>query len=157
MTDDELHDAIDRDDRARALADAGDDAGCAARMMAVLPPVAAEYVPVRTLIYWGALTGVRARIQHAQADDTSPVQALALSYMDLIRDQDSPGLSVTDPAVVGPGGMLDAFAAAGVFAADGPGSKADLVAQAPTTPAVVTTDDVSRAWARHRPGGKVGG
>lgn len=155
MTDQQLHDAISADATAKALADAGNDSGCAARMSAVLPAVSAQYVPVRTLIYWGALTGARAKMQVASNDNASPVQSLAISYMDLIRDSNSPGLDVTDPNIIGTGGMLDAFVATTILTASGAGSKADLIAQAPTSPAVVPVDQVSRAWLQHRPNGKV--
>jgi hypothetical protein len=139
-----LHDAIAADPTALSLVNAGDRAGCAARMSAVLSPIPSRYIPVNTMIYWGALTGVRAKMQKTANDDTSPVQSLAISYMDMIRSANSPGLDTFDPNIVGPGGMLDGFTAAGVFAGDGAGSKAHLLTFA-MTPAVVTADDIERA------------
>jgi hypothetical protein len=80
---------------------------------------------------------------------------MAISYMDMIRNTNSPGLDTHDEDIVGEGGLLDAFAAAGVFAAEGPGSKEHLLSMAPTSPVAVTASDVSRAWARHRPDGRI--
>ena len=173
MTDQELRDAIAADPEAASLAASGNDAGCAARMAIVLPPIPDRYVPIRRLIYWGALTGARAKFEQQAASDASPVQSIALAYMDMVKDSGSPGLDLQDPAIVGataeaPGyyvagsghavtapGMLDAFAAAGVFAASGPGSKDDLLSQGTSSPASVSAADVSRAMLPDRPEGRI--
>jgi hypothetical protein len=155
MTDDALYADIQADPAAKALADAGRDADCAARLAAVLPPVAGRYIPVRTLIYFGAVGGVRARMQAAGADANSPIQSLAISYMDMIRDANSPGLDLADPAIAGGGGLLDAFAQAGVFSDSGAGSVGHLLSLAPAAPAAVDHSQVSRAMERDRPDGRI--
>ncbi len=58
-----------------------------------------QYVTVRELIYWGAKTGVRARIE-STANAAGTAQAIALAYRDMLGGQ-SPGLDTLDPAVVG--------------------------------------------------------
>jgi hypothetical protein len=155
VTPDELHDIIVANPSVKALADQGYDAAAAAAVNPLIPPAPQQYIPVRTLIYWGALTGVRKRMQAIAQDNTSPYQSLAISYMDMIRDANSPGLDAQDSAIVGAGGFLDGLTAAGILSTSGSGSKAHLISVTPTSPVVVDAHAVSVAWSRYRPEGKV--
>jgi hypothetical protein len=122
MTDQQLLAAIQGDATAAALAAAGNDAGCAARLAVILPAVPQRYLPVPALIYWGALTGMFAKMA-AAANAPSPVQSPALAFQAMVQCSTSPGLDTSDPAIVGAGGMLDAFTAEGVFNATSPGGR----------------------------------
>ena len=82
-------------------------------------------VPLAKILVWGAQTGVRKAIEAAANNASSPVQGIALATIDLLRGGLVSALDVTDPAIGGTGGMLDALVSAGVMTAD---QKAQLVA-----------------------------
>lgn len=143
MTPADLYTAIQADPAAAALAAAGNDAGCAARMAAVLPPVLGV-VRSRDLLIWGAKTGVRARIEAKLTDP--PVGAICLAVRDLLYSGgDFDGANPDNQT------MIVALVSAGVMTSDDQASLLTLAAR----PYPVTADDVSAAMAPHRPNGKV--
>jgi hypothetical protein len=159
MIDQQLHDAIYADATAKALADAGNDAGCAARMQAILPPTlgpcyvnergvfAAIPDPTAAEAFMQGLEAVAAGNPSANPPVApNPVIARALKWM----ATDSIGIDVSFASVRG---MLDQLAAAGALNAASVATIKALAQQ----PAVVTADDVSRVWAQYRPNGQITG
>jgi hypothetical protein len=153
MTDDELHAAILADPEAKALADAGNDAGCAARLAAILPPTIGRRMvdasnileafpnPVEGLTVLGTIRAVAA--------GDSPLAPAIKEVLPWLDTPGSPGLNVGSPSLRA---MLDILAGIGALTVD---QVAAIKALAPTSPAVVTDGQVSAAWYRHRPGGLV--
>lgn len=148
MTDDELHDAIQADAAAKALADSGNDSGCATRMAAVLPPVLASYRITDRGIFAAFPDDPDAAEDFMAALEalapTTPKVKRALAWLE-------PANGGVDLAFASVRSMLDQLASASVL--DGP-TVSTLKALA-ERPAVVTASDVSRAWARHRPEGRI--
>jgi len=152
MTLDELHDAIFGDAQAKALADAGNDAGCAVRLSALLPPtvhprlvdasnlLAAFPNPADGLAFYNALVTVSAG---------NPVLTLALQWL----NAGTPGLDVGSPAVRA---MLDQLVTANVHA-DITAGRVPVVKALAEVPTTIDHGQVSDAWLRYRPGGIVGG
>jgi len=157
MTDDELHDAIASDPDAKALADAGNDAGCAARMRALLPPgvVSTRLGEGAILLALGdedgdaALAAIEATTQ-AEFPEGDPRRPLPGILARIVRIIQKEGVDFGEPSVRA---KLDMLHAAGILTES---AVATLKAVA-ETPARVSADDVSRAWAQYRPGGIVGG
>lgn len=157
MTDSELLAAIEADPAARALADAGDDAGAAARLRAILPPaLASVYVNERAIFAAfpdpadaeAVMQGLEA-VAKGDPDATPPVPgnptvARSLAWL-------RPNNGGIDLANAAARAMLDQLAGAGILAAS---SVATLKALA-ESPAAVSAGDVSRACLPNRPNGKV--
>lgn len=152
MTVDELHDAIIADPTAKALADAGNDAGCAAQMAAILPPVVSSvYLNERGVFAVFAdptdAEAVMAALEAAAAGDPAavppippnPVLKRALTWL----QPQNGGIDLGHPGVRA---MLDQMAAAGQIQ---PAAVATLKAQAERPP-VVLAGDVSRAMRADR-------
>lgn len=166
MTDQQLHDSILADPAAKALADAGDDAGCAARLATALPPaLATTYVnergiyaafpdPTDALAVMSALADLAAG--DAAADPpipANPIVARSLTWL----EPNNGGIDVSNAAVRA---MLDRMTApAGATPARGqivPAQASTLKALA-EWPASVDPAQVSRAWLRYRPNGQITG
>ena len=153
---DALRAAIGADPQARSLAEAGDDAGCAARMRAILPPVvsSAHRAEGAILLILGAADGdaaLAAIESTAQAAPPDPRSAFAPVLSRIVRlIQSGAGVDFGEPSVRA---MLDQLQAAEILQ---PSAVAKLKAAA-ESPASVSADDVSRAWLIHRPGGILGG
>jgi hypothetical protein len=147
MTDQQLRDAIAADPAAKALADSGDDAGCAARLAAALPPaVATTYVNERGI--FAAFTNpadAEAVMKGLEAvAQSNPVVRRALAWL----APNNGGIDLGHPGVRA---MLDQLRAGGALT---PAAVATLKALA-ERPAAVKADDVSRAWATNRPDGRL--
>ena len=165
VTTQELHDAIFADATAKALADAGNDVACAARMVAILPPVV-QAVSADNLLIWGEGNGVLAAVEAFIATFTfagATTQQYAIygicKAVDYALTSNSP-LDITNPRILA---GLDALTAATILPvntatapATTPGSKADLLAYG-SVPQVVTHGQVSDAWLQYREGNIVGG
>lgn len=150
MTLDELHDAIADDPTAKQLADAGNDAGCAARMSTVLPPTV-----VRRMADWSTIVDAFAGPADAYAAITAlktagqsdPMVGFFLAWL----EPDSPtGLDLGNAAVRA---MLDSLATGGAITSP----QAAAIKALAEVPTAVDHGRVSDAWLRYRPGGIVGG
>jgi hypothetical protein len=144
VIDSELLTAIDADAQAKAMADAGNDAGCAARVTAIAPPVAGAVSP-GDLLRWGAKSGVRATIETHVADPN--VGAICLS----VRDMLSTGTIPLDTANPDNLLMLGALVAVGAMT---PAQRDSLIALG-AAPVFVSPADVSRVYAVRRTNGRV--
>lgn len=144
MTDDELHDAIEGDPEAKALADAGRDADCAALIGSRLPPeVASVYLNEGGILrVLGPDQGDAALTAFEAAAQSSS------TFMRVVRRLRAEGI---DFGLASTRATLDGLQGAGVLS---PGQVAGLKAAA-ERPVVVDPGQVSRAWYRHRPGGIV--
>lgn len=147
MTDDQLHDAIFADATAKGLADVGNDAGCAARMAAILPPVLVPTFVNERSVFDAFTNPADAQAVMTGLETASQTDAIVKRVLVWMRP-DIGGVDLSNAAVRA---MLDQLQASGVLTAP---AVATLKALA-ERPAVVTADDVSRAWSRYRPGGKV--
>jgi hypothetical protein len=149
MTTDELHDAILADAAAKSLADAGNDAGCAARMTEILPPTV-----VRRMADWSTIAtafatpsdGVAVVEAIKAAGSANAVVAFFLPWLDSTSPS---GLDLGNAAVRG---MLDVLAAGGAVSAQAAAAIKGLAEE----PTVITPGQVSDAWLQYRPGGIVG-
>lgn len=151
MTDNELHDAIAANPAAKALADAGDDAGCARLMADALPPTLVPcYLNERgifaTFVDPADAEAVMQGLE-AAAGSESPLAPILKRAIVWLRPTNG-GIDMGNPSTRV---VLDALQAAGALT---PEAVATLKATA-ETPAIVTADQVSAAWSRHRPEGKV--
>lgn len=150
MTDSELLAAIDADPQARALAGAGDDAGCAARLAAVLPPavVPDTRVSERTVMaaFADPAEGEAVLQGFAAAADSDAVFRRVLAWL----SPEKGGVDFGNPAARA---SLDRLGAASpsVFT---PARVAALKALA-ERPAAVSAGDVSRAYLPRRPAGRI--
>lgn len=146
MTDDELHAAIEANAAALALAKLGDDAGVADLISATLPTVTVDTYAdeLSILSVLGPTDGNTA---------LSAVEAAALSNPLLARVvrilRTDKGLNLGDPATQA---MLDQLQAGGVLQAGWVTALKDHA----TRPQVISPGQVTSAWARNRPDGKVG-
>lgn len=155
MTDQQLHDAILADATAKALADAGNDSGCAARMAAILPPVVAS-LPTSQLLIWAASRGVLGKIVAGTSSTNAGVASACLAVQAAINGG-APALDLANPVISATGGLIDGLASAGIFPANSapagspptPGSKADLLAYGSVSQAV-DADQVSRCLIPYR-------
>ena len=150
MTDQALHDAILADLTAKALADAGNDSGVAARMVAILPLVTVttfldEAAVIRVL---GATEGdtTLASIEAASVQAANPYASLLTRIVRILRVGSTGGIDFGDPQTQG---MLDTLQGAGVLTADAV-TKIKAACHAPQTVAV---DQVSRCLYSYRHGG----
>lgn len=156
MTDADLLTAIDADTQAKALADAGDDAGCANRLRAVLPPVLVSRDVTERGVYQAlGPAAAEAFLQGLEAvaagDPTAspprpgnPVVARALKWLEPAQG----GLDVGSAATRA---EIDQIVAAGAITAD----SAATVKALGEGPAPVSAADVSRVYLGRRPEGKV--
>jgi hypothetical protein len=147
VTDAELRTAIFADPAARALADAGNDAGCAARMAAVLPPAAVSRLIDETSFFraFADPTEAETVLQTLEAiGDQNPVVKRFLKFL----GPGSYGLDMGNPMLRA---MLDSMVGTTPLTAD----QVAAVKALAEVPAVVSADDVSRAWSVYRAGGKI--
>ena len=159
MTDQEIHDAIAADVTAMALADAGNDVGCAERLRMSLPREIRPTLITERGVYaafpdpaaaYAVMEGLKA-VALGNPGAVPPIPpnpsfARVLGWMDPSQG----GVDVGNPTVRG---MLDQLEAGGVIA---PVAN-ETIKKLAESPASVSTDDVSRAWSRYRPEGLVGG
>jgi hypothetical protein len=106
-------------------------------------------VPLAALAIWAAKSGVRAKIDRAAGDGTSPVQSVCLALLDMLAGLSGPPLDLGNPDNLA---MVNGLVAAGVMTA---GDKAGLLAlqDVPTSRALelagwgipVQAPDVARA------------
>jgi len=142
-----IHDAIMADETAKALADAGNDAACAARLQAILT----EPDPSKVYAVLGLIPGM-AFLQTVKALANSQVTGLEV-YASVFEGVErwlkaDPWLPIGTPMVHA---MLRDFEAAfGTATVDA------LIAYG-SRPVSIGADEVSKAWAVYRPGGKVQG
>lgn len=149
MTDAELYALIQSDPTAKAHADAGRDADCAARCRAIAPPVLTGNQATERSLYdaFADPADAEAILQGlATIGQSNPVVARAASWL----KPDQGGLDVGHATVRT---MLDQLAAAApnVFTA----ARVAAIKALGETAARISADDVSRAMLPHRPNGKV--
>lgn len=149
-----LHDAIYADPTAKALADAGDDAGAAASIAPSLPKIVSRRMidasnileaftdPADGVTVLGALKTV------ADATDSDPLTPILAAMMPFLTTPGSYGVNVGSAKVRA---TLDALETAQSLTSD---QVATVKALAEATP-IVTADDVSAAWAQYRPDGRI--
>lgn len=140
MTDDELHDLINGDAPAKALAEAGDDAGAAERASAIAEPVTSEYrlTSGGVLDFAGPIRGT---------EIMAALRSLP-GMTEIVRLMDKDGVNIGHRDAAG---MFTSLVAGDVLTAE----EADGVAALAQGRPVITAADVSRVWDRYRPGGKV--
>jgi hypothetical protein len=152
MTDADLLSAIEADPTVKALADAGNDAGCAARLAAVLPPaVRSTYVNERAIFAAfpnpadaeAFMQGLEA-VAAGQPNATPPVPGnpIVKRALDWLAPNNG-GVDVGNPAVRV---MLDRMAAGGAITT----AAAATVKALAQSPASVSAADVSRVLAPGR-------
>jgi hypothetical protein len=149
VTDSQLAAAILADAPAKALADAGNDAGCALAIASTLPPTTiARFADGSTILSaFGDPTAGYAAIQAIQAAaQSNPALAYILPWL----SPGAPGINIGDPATVA---MIGALEAAGVLTS----AQAWTILAIAHVPATIDPGQVSRAWQTYRPGGLVGG
>ncbi|MDB5937255.1 MAG: hypothetical protein JWQ01_4599 [Massilia sp.] len=148
MTDDELHDAILANPAAKAMADAGNDSGAAAAIAAKLPP---EIVPNTFLnersivaIFPNPGDGEAALQGFEAAAQSNPLFARVVRWL-------KPEAGGVDFGLASTRASLDILRKANALT---PEAVARLKAVA-ERPATVDPNQVSAAWLRYRPDGKV--
>jgi hypothetical protein len=149
MTTEQLHDLINANAEAKALADAGNDRACAAVISAALPPTIGEYMLTERGVFKAFANPADAEtvmqtleaVAAANPADVpiGPVVKRALKWM----QPNNGGVDVGNAALRQ---VLD-----GILQ---PSHAATIKALA-EVPQTVSTDQVSAAWLRYRPGGKV--
>ena len=147
MTDDQIHDLIYADATAKALADHGDDAGAAARAATIVQPeVYRRYVTDRDIVaaFDDPSAGSTVLTQFAAAAAANPLYARVVGWL-------SPSEGGVDMGANSTRAAMDALAAAGVIST----AAAAAVKGLAERPQSITPEQVSRAWLRHRPNGKV--
>jgi hypothetical protein len=165
VTDAALASAILADAAAKALADAGNDAGCAASIGPTLPAVPAP-IPTSQLLIWVASRGVLAAAD-AAATNANAIVASACIALKCVLTGGASSLDITNPTIAGTSttpGLLDVLTTSGILLANAdttgtdptPGSKADLIAFG-SVAQVIDSGQVSRVWQTYRPGGLVVG
>ena len=152
MTDADLLAAIVADPTSKALADAGNDSGCAAAVAPLLPAILAPKLVTERGLFdafpnpadaEAILQGLAAV---ATANPPNPVVARTLRWL----SPDLGGLDMGNPNVRG---MIDQLAAQvpTIFTA----ARVAILKAIPLVPQAVTAADVSRVYAVNRPNGKV--
>jgi hypothetical protein len=145
VSDSDLLAAVLADPQAAALAAAGNDAGCAARLAAVLPPVPDPGAMVTTRLILKAFAdpadGAACLDAFKAAAQANPVYAWVYTFLSPSEGGVDFGLPQTQAALDGLPGLTAA-------------QKATLKALG-QRPARVTADDVSRALAPRRPNGRL--
>lgn len=149
MTDDALKTLILGDPEAKALADAGDDGGCALRVNAIAPKEPREtrhtFLSLAGLLGPGVATRLIRSLRAAVAGGDLLLDEVQWSL------RNPPGVDVAHPATHG---TVDALAGAevanGLTQAD-----ADAIKALADFPATISTGDVSRVYSVFRPDGKV--
>jgi hypothetical protein len=148
MTDSQLLAAIQADSQASALAAAGNDAGCAARIAATAAPVlVSTYVNERGVFAAFADPADAEHVMEAleALAPTNPVIKRALDWM-------QPNNGGIDLSFASVRTMLDQMAAGGAITTAQAGTLKALAQQ----PVNITAADVSRVLAPSRPGGRLG-
>lgn len=150
MTNQDLHDAITADSEAAALAAVGNDVGCAHRMNEILPPVVQQFTYVYDRGVLAAFpdpaVGDAFLAGLSLAAQTNPVLARVVKWL----SPSEGGIDVGNHVVRA---QLDYLSTLGI-----PGITTDVVnvlkglAEVPQT---ITADEVSAAWAPHRPDGRI--
>lgn len=147
---DTLHDEIYANATAKALADSGDDAGAAAVIGPTLPKlvVSPTFVTERAVIaaFTNPADGEAVLTAVEAAAQSNPLVARALKWLQPANG----GIDFGNPAARR---MFDSFAASGVLTAAQVATLKGLA----EVPPPVTYVDVSAAWARHRPDGRITG
>lgn len=154
MTDNELHDLIAGDAQAKALADAGDDAGAAARASAIAPEAVAQcIINERTVFaaFPNPADGEAVMATLEAVADADPVQVphapIVARAVRWLRPGEG-GLDVGHPSTRA---MLDALTGQGQLTAE----RVAVVKALAEQPQTITAEQVSRAWERHRPDGRI--
>lgn len=146
MTDDELHAAIAADAEALALVQVGDDVAAAERMSAILPKVMVDTYAneLSILSILGPDDGNSALSAVESAAVSNPLLARIVRILRTDR-----GLNIGDPVTQA---MLDQLQTAGVLQA----AWVTALKSHAMIPQAISQAQVSSAWARNRPDGKVG-
>lgn len=153
MTDQELLDTILNNPAAKALADAGDDGGCAALIAAQLPPtletpwLLTERGVIASFPTLPEGLAVLGKVEAASQDVNNPYASFLVKVVEWLRPP-SDGIDFGHPSCRI---MLDLLEATTVLT---PGEVATLKATA-ERPAKVRADDVSRVYLSRRPGGVI--
>ncbi|MCA9366679.1 hypothetical protein KC887_00235 [Candidatus Kaiserbacteria bacterium] len=150
----ELHDAIFADPTAAQLADAGNDLGCASRMVAILPPIPRPGSMLGEQGLFGVLTVEEAEVflQTVESLSISPLPEHAVFKRVLRWLQSDLGMEFGNATVHA---MLHAMQGVG------PGkisqATVDKLIAFSSQPQTVSPAQVSEAWSRYRPGGIISG
>lgn len=150
MTDNELHDIIHGDTAAKALADAGNDEGAARRAAEIArvpaPALATERTVFAAFANPADGEAVLTALEAAAAGNgaTARVVKRALRWL-------QPGEGGLDVGNASVRAMIDQLAAGGVLTP----TQAATLKGLGERPATVSASDVSRAWARYRPDGRI--
>jgi hypothetical protein len=105
------------------------DQQCADALNAMTRVRVEPLVPLAALAIWAAKSGVRAKIDRAAGDGTSPVQSVCLALLDMLAGLSGPPLDLGNPDNLA---MVNGLVAAGVMTA---GDKAGLLALQDVPPA----------------------
>lgn len=147
MTTDELHALIAGDAQAKALADAGNDSAAAARAAEIAPAEAfSNHITERSL-YAGFVDPAKAeevlqRLEQAAA--SNPVVRRALKWL-------SPAEGGLDVGHVSVRAMIDTLVSASVLTPE----QATTIKSLGERPQSFSADEVSAAWLRYRPDGRI--
>lgn len=151
MTTEELHDLILGDPAAKAMADAGNDAGAAARASEIAPPIAASarhtYLSLARSDNGIGIDATRRLIVAIRAAAAADPLVDEVQY----RLRGDTGVDVSDADVHA---MLDAFVAANIPNGINADDAASIKSLSATRQSFIA-DQVSAAWLRYRPDGKV--
>lgn len=148
MTPDELHELIDSVPAAKKLAQAGNDGGCAAEIASQLPPlIVSAFVGELGVLaaFADPGDGDKCMQKLESAAGANPLLARTLKWM----QPPAPGVDMGDARTRA---QVDILRESGVIS-DAEAATLKALAERPAT---VTAVEVSAAWARHRPDGKVG-
>ncbi len=144
MTTEELRALIDSDTQATEMAEAGDDAGCAARCSEIAPKVPGpeRYIHGMDLVsaFSDPSVGADAWAKLKAAAGASPVVALAVEYM---GPSSVRGLNISDPRSLA---MCDSLVESTVWSQE----QADGVKGLGMVAQTITADQVSEAMAPDR-------
>jgi hypothetical protein len=141
MTDEELYDLIDGDPTAKAMAQAGNDSGCAVRCMAIATPEHQPTVLTERGFFKAATPTVAASIlaklttYAAQGDTYSPIVGKFLNWLTPANG----GADFGDPDVLS---LAGALAQGGVITSN----EYTVITMLSLQPPTITGSDVSRVW-----------
>jgi hypothetical protein len=155
VTDQTIHDAVYSNATAKALADAGDDAGAAAAVVTsgapppdVVPTILTEGGVMTVL---GPTLGDQSLSAiEAAAGASGPYASLLTRIIRLLRVGYPSGVDFGNDDVRS---MLDTLQAAAIL----PAQAVRQLKAAAERPASISASDVSRVWAQYRPNGQITG
>lgn len=149
MTDQALHDLIFADATAKAMADAGNDAGAATRAAAIAPKEPFSFHVTEKGVFAAFANPVDGETVLQKLESAGQSNAVVKRALGWLKPSET-GLDIGHPSTRA---MIDTLVTATVLTQTEANTIKALAERSPA----ITADDVSRVWAQYRPNGQVGG